>query len=70
MTPARIRQIRDKLGLTNAQLAATCGVSVQTVYGWLRPSGNAASREVRGAALVLLDLLERRAGNDTEKTDA
>ncbi len=63
MTPARIREIRDKLGLTNAQLAATLGVSLATLLGWLRPSGNAASREVRGAALVLLQLLERRAGN-------
>lgn len=52
-----VRAVRERLGLTRAQLAEACGVSARTVEGWEAPG---PSRPPEAAALnVMGDLLRR-----------
>jgi putative transcriptional regulator len=46
-----VKSIREKTGLTQAQFAARCRVSINTLRHW--------ERQPRGTAMVLLQLVER-----------
>lgn len=52
VTPAKVRAIRDAMGLSVTRFAGYCYVTGQTIRNW--ESGRAP---VRGTALVLLSLL-------------
>lgn len=49
-----VKSIREKTGMTQAQFAARCRVSVNTLRHWER-----GDRQPRGTAMVLLQLVER-----------
>lgn len=55
ITPKQIAAVRDRLGLTNAELAEAIGVSERTIYNYL------GGKRVPGpTVLVLRAMLERR----------
>jgi DNA-binding transcriptional regulator YiaG len=47
-----IRNLRDRLGLTQAEMAALLGVSGQSVYQWERSDGRLNLRQTTKAAVV------------------
>jgi DNA-binding transcriptional regulator YiaG len=53
MTVKEIQKLRDKLNLTQKQLAEKCGVSIRTVQGW--EQGNPPS----GSAKIILGILAK-----------
>lgn len=59
MTPDEIKEARDALGLTQAELAARMGVTVDAVRAW-----EADRRPLQGAALVLLKTLVQNANRE------
>ena len=54
LSPAEIREIRQKLNMTQARLAAVLGVSIRAVRYW-----EAGSRRIPGPVNALLRLLLR-----------
>lgn len=56
MTYKEVEAIRKKLGLTRVGFAERLGVSIHAYYSWSR-----TGREVKGAVLVLLKEMERKA---------
>ncbi|MCP4168067.1 MAG: helix-turn-helix domain-containing protein [Chloroflexi bacterium] len=51
-SPPDVKAIREKLGMTQAELAATFGISLGTLRHWER-----GDRRPRGPALVLLSVM-------------
>lgn len=49
-----VKRIRKRIGLTQPQFAATFGIGLGTLRHWER-----GDREPKGAALVLLNILEK-----------
>lgn len=63
MTPERIRELRERLGLTPTEFAAKVGVSASTICNW-----ESGSRHPRyDAMLVLNRLAEETATNGRRK---
>lgn len=56
LTPARIRAIRKRLGLTIAEAAGKVGVQPRTWHAWELPSQNRAPSE---SHTILIRLLEQ-----------
>lgn len=48
MTPATIRETRERAGLTVAELATLLGVDRTTVYRWELPEANPRARRPHG----------------------
>lgn len=59
MTPAEIRELRQQLGYTQAQLATACGVTPRAVRWW-----EAGKRTPTGSAQVVLSILRDNARGD------
>lgn len=55
MTPAELHTLKARLGLSWAQLAKECGVTLRAVQGWA-----AGEYKPSGSACKLLELLKER----------
>lgn len=60
-TPERIKSLRARLGLTLADLAKRCGVSVVAVQRWTFPATSANRNTPSGPSRVILEQLEAEA---------
>jgi DNA-binding transcriptional regulator YiaG len=58
----RFKQAQKRMGLNNAQMAATCIVSVRTVERW-----RAGHCSVPGSVMALLECLKHRKEGENEK---
>ncbi len=53
-TPVDVKNIRKKMGMTQAEFASAFGISISTLRHWER-----GDRVPRGPALVLLNVVEK-----------
>lgn len=60
-TPERIRSLRARLGLTLADMARRCGISVNSVQRWTLPDTSTNRKRPSGPTRVILEQLEAEA---------
>lgn len=66
MTPEEIKALRERLLMTQAELAAKLGVNLRSYQRWEDATGGPGARKPSGSAIVLLRRLESDA-NEAEK---